>query len=99
VGDTLLILLNAHWEPIPFTLPQTAEEYTWDPILDSADMSEDVRLLKGGEQYPLKDRSLVVMIGRSPGETERSVTPSQVQSLLSTTSTGPGTSPPEPSPI
>ena len=23
-GDTLLLLLNAHWEEIPFTLPDTA---------------------------------------------------------------------------
>ena len=47
VGDTLLLLLNGHWEPISFTLPQTREGHIWDRILDTADLSEDGRLSRG----------------------------------------------------
>jgi glycogen operon protein len=97
VGDTLLLLLNAHWEPIPFTLPQTSEGQVWDPILDSADASEDVRLFEGGTQYPLKDRSLAVLAARSPREQGQAVTPSQVQTDLPDLTPGTAT-PPGPSP-
>ncbi len=62
VGDTLLLLLNAHWEPIPFTLPQTSEGHIWDPILDTFSSRDEVELLEGGEQYPLQDRSLAVLV-------------------------------------
>ncbi|HZW29277.1 MAG TPA: hypothetical protein VFF52_01125, partial [Isosphaeraceae bacterium] len=99
VGDTLLLLLNAHWEPIPFTLPQTREGHIWDPILDTADSSEEVRLMEGGTQYPLRDRSLAVLAARTPrppGPAE--ITPSQIQAELSERTPRVAT-PPGPSPI
>jgi glycogen operon protein len=99
VGDTLLVLLNAHWEPIPFTLPQTREGHIWDPILDTADSTEDVRLMEEGTPYPLQDRSLAVLAARSPrmpGQAELS--PSQVHAVLSERAPG-GATPPGPSPI
>jgi glycogen operon protein len=97
VGDTLLLLLNAHWEPIPFTLPQTREGHIWDPILDSADLSEDVRLWEGGDQYPLRDRSLAVLVARTSKDKGQTLTPSQVQAVLEETRSS--TTPPGPSPI
>ena len=48
VGETLLILLNAHWEPIPFALPGTSEGHIWDRILDTADLSEEFKGFEGG---------------------------------------------------
>src|SRR5262249_30312626 len=59
VGEALLLLLNGHWEPIPFTLPQTSHGHIWDRILDTADASVEVeaRDFQGGQQYPLQDRS------------------------------------------
>jgi glycogen operon protein len=95
----LLLLLNAHWEPIPFTLPQTREGHIWDPILDSADSSEDVRLMEGGTQYPLKDRSLAVLAARSPRQPGLAeITPSRVQVAVSELRSG-AVTPPGPSPI
>jgi isoamylase len=79
VGDTLLLLLNAHWEPISFTLPQTKEGHNWDPILDTADLSEDVRILQGGDQYALRDRSLAVLVARTPKDQGPFGTARQVQ--------------------
>jgi glycogen operon protein len=97
VGDTLLVLLNAHWEPISFALPLTREGYIWDPILDTADSSEDVQLLESGAKYPLRDRSLAVLVARSPkGKSDIAVS-SDVQAVPQETRSG--TTPPGPSPI
>ncbi|MGH8057253.1 MAG: glycogen debranching protein GlgX, partial [Candidatus Entotheonellia bacterium] len=35
VDDTLLILLNAHYEPIPFVLPAHRRKVRWDLVLDT----------------------------------------------------------------
>lgn len=37
VGDTVLLLLNAHHEAIPFTLPVAREGQAWERCLDTAD--------------------------------------------------------------
>src|SRR5581483_10977454 len=36
VGDTMLLLLNAHHEAIPFTLPGTKPRQHWRLLLDTA---------------------------------------------------------------
>ena len=59
VGDTLLILMNAHHEPIPFTLPVTNPGHRWQCLFDTAD--DDVcEVHDPGEVYDLKDRSTVM---------------------------------------
>jgi glycogen operon protein len=62
--DTLLILLNAHYETVSFTLPAHRRKLRWEVVLDSYDPNLDRkkrRLMRGGEIYDLKDRSLVVL--------------------------------------
>jgi glycogen operon protein len=66
VGDTLLMLLNGHWEPIPFTLPMTSAGDIWERLLDTFDPSPDTARYRGGAQYPLKDRALVLLATRPP---------------------------------
>jgi glycogen operon protein len=61
VGDTLLFLLNAHHEPISFTLPLTKDEQRWEQILDTAEDAAAATVFKGQDQYPLKDRSLAIL--------------------------------------
>ena len=68
VGETLLLLLNGHWEPIPFTLPETKPEHIWHRILDTAGQAKEPDRLEGGADYPLKDRSVVVLAARTPEE-------------------------------
>jgi glycogen operon protein len=34
--ETLLVLLNAHWEPVPFVLPQRPAGGHWEPLVDTA---------------------------------------------------------------
>lgn len=60
VGDTLLVLLNAHYEPIPFTLPPTNPEHVWELVYDTADDAAPAATLAAGQAYPLRDRSLAL---------------------------------------
>jgi glycogen operon protein len=60
--DVLLILLNAHYEPVPFTLPGAADGPAWNAMLDTA--RADVGLpepLATGGHYHLDARSLAVL--------------------------------------
>ncbi|HKA06859.1 MAG TPA: glycogen debranching protein GlgX [Gemmataceae bacterium] len=58
VGDTLLVLMNAHHEPIPFTLPQTKADHSWELLYDTADDVAGPAGFSGDDQYQLRDRSL-----------------------------------------
>ena len=62
IGDTLLILLNAHHEMRPFTLPAHKRGVRWELLLDTvgAERSREVKLLKGGDPYDLEARSLAI---------------------------------------
>lgn len=64
LDDTFLLLLNAHHEPLPFTLPAHKRGVRWQPVLDTAATKyrkKRVALLKGGECYDLETRSLVLL--------------------------------------
>jgi glycogen operon protein len=63
VDDTLLILLNAHHEPVPFTLPAHRRKVRWEVVFDTYEPGVEgrKRLMHGGEVYDLKDRSLAVL--------------------------------------
>ena len=63
VDDTLLILLNAHHETIPFVLPAHRRKLHWWVILDTSEpiTRREQRQLRGAAPYPLKGRSLVLL--------------------------------------
>ncbi len=87
-GETLLILLNGHWEPIPFRLPVPRNDYVWDRIIDTADPTEEVIYFEGDREYPLQDRSFVVLAARPPQEIGHTATAEQVKTLLEERRTG-----------
>ncbi|MCS6927658.1 MAG: glycogen debranching protein GlgX, partial [Candidatus Binatia bacterium] len=62
VDDTLLILLNAHYEPLSFVLPAHRASVRWELLLDTRTASgrRRHRLLRGGEAYELEARSLAL---------------------------------------
>jgi glycogen operon protein len=68
VGDTMLLLLNAHHEAIPFTLPATREGELWERLLDTADPQGMPLVCTGGQQYELQGRSMAVLHTRAPQE-------------------------------
>lgn len=59
-GDTLLVLMNSHHEPIPFLLPDQPPEGSWEPLLDTA-QPPLYRRLRARQLYPLQARSLAVL--------------------------------------
>ena len=64
VGDTLLILLNAHHAPLAFTLPAHKRGIRWSPLLDTAASEETekaVTSFKGGERYKMDARSIAIL--------------------------------------
>jgi glycogen operon protein len=61
VGDTLLLLINAHWEQLPFTLPDAKPEHVWETLVDTTDPESPLRICRPGEQYPLFGRSLALL--------------------------------------
>lgn len=60
-GETLLLLINAHYEPIPFTLPVAREEHIWERLLDTADDHAGLDGFEDGSQYELQARSLALL--------------------------------------
>jgi glycogen operon protein len=61
VGDSLVILLNAHHEAIPFTLPVLPGGKGWERLLDTAAPREPAVLRADDKPYTLEGRSLVVL--------------------------------------
>ncbi len=61
VGDTLLLLLNAHHEPIPFTLPKATGQQEWQALIDTADPKKEPTIFKPDTAYSLQGRSLVLL--------------------------------------
>jgi glycogen operon protein len=69
VGDTILLLLNAHHEPIPFKLPPVAKpEQEWQRIMDTADPKAANETFATEATYPLRERSVAVLRVVQPDE-------------------------------
>jgi len=81
VGDTLLLLLNAHWEEIPFTLPRTAHEQVWETLIDTRDDDAPLRVCRGGDPYPLFGRSLALLRTTTAGAAGSPASPAQLDAL------------------
>jgi len=61
VGDTVLLLLNAHHELLQFTLPAAKQGAVWQRLLDTADPEGEPQAYSAAGTYPLQGRSMVVM--------------------------------------
>uniref|UniRef100_A0A7C2PC46 Glycogen debranching enzyme GlgX n=1 Tax=Schlesneria paludicola TaxID=360056 RepID=A0A7C2PC46_9PLAN len=59
-GDTLLVLMNSHHEPVPFRMPPQGPGEFWQPVLDTAH-EPLYRRFHGTDLYPLQGRSLAVL--------------------------------------
>ena len=73
VGDTLVVLLNAGAEPVPFALPETALSERWETLLDTADPWAPSRWLMAGDRFRLQAQSVAVLkLGSRRRNTQRS---------------------------
>jgi glycogen operon protein len=61
VGDTLLILFNAHHEMISFTLPDPPPDRPWELVLDTTEPAKDSQYVAWGKIYQLQGRSVAVL--------------------------------------
>ncbi|HET6467433.1 MAG TPA: glycogen debranching protein GlgX [Geminicoccaceae bacterium] len=71
VNSTLLVLMNAHHEPVPFTLPELPEG-GWRPLLDTATgrLIRRAQVRPGGGTHELAERSLLLLEHVAPAAAE-----------------------------
>ena len=70
-ADTLLVILNAYHEDIPFSLPGTKSGQLWEDVLDTARPLEALARRRPGDAYNVGARSLAVLKTAPPvGNTE-----------------------------
>ncbi len=60
VGETMLLLLNAHHEPLEFTLPATRPGCRWERLVETVEGDTDSLVLQGGQKCSLEARSLTL---------------------------------------
>src|SRR3954453_10675891 len=80
IGDTLLVLMNAHHEPIPFTLPPTKDDHRWELLFDTADDAAGPAPAEA-KPYPLRDQSLALFRTVPVATGEPQVTPLQAAAI------------------
>jgi isoamylase len=63
VGDTFLVLANAHHDAVPFVLPAHEARTRWESVLDTQawEALDPPRTYRAGEHYDLAGRSLAVL--------------------------------------
>ena len=61
-GDTVLILLNAHHDEVPFTLPKVDAGKWWLRVVDTVAAQVPEKRLPGGSKYAVQGRALVLFI-------------------------------------
>jgi isoamylase len=66
VDDTLLVLINAHHEPLDFVLPTHTREVSWETLLDTRGTDDVPRETPAGKGYPLGGRSLALLRQTEP---------------------------------
>ena len=66
---SMLVLVNAHHETIPFVIPELEERLVWSPVLDTwfEDGRKPRTLFEAGDTYQLSGRSVAVL-GTAPGK-------------------------------
>jgi glycogen operon protein len=66
VDSNLLLLLNAHSEPVTFSCPAVTEGEHWEVVLDTTDPlgEADAAEVPGGGEYELRDRAMALLSQR-----------------------------------
>lgn len=67
-GESFLLLLNAHHEQIPFHVGGRAAARAWEVVFDTSTTAARRRVLANLAEYPLTERSLVLLRLRHPEE-------------------------------
>jgi isoamylase len=81
VGDTLLLVLNAHHEPISFKLPGANPEHEWLLLVDTASETEEAATFPPSAERVLQGRSMLVLRTTPTGKPAAVVSAAQAQTL------------------
>jgi len=73
IGDTIVILMNAYHDAVPFILPTFEGDRRWEKMVDTADPDPDAEatLHESGEEFRLAGRSLSLFRLREEREAAR----------------------------
>jgi glycogen operon protein len=73
VDDSFLLLLNSHWEPVDFRLPNASYGERWKALIDTADPegTPDEAEHKAGTGLTVDARSLVLLSRPSRASREK----------------------------
>ncbi|HEY7313607.1 MAG TPA: glycogen debranching protein GlgX [Gemmataceae bacterium] len=83
VDDTFLLLLNAHHEPITFSLPAATPDHHWEVMLDTAaSPAQGSEEAPAPAKYPLQGRSLVLLRRRGPEDEAAAAASVQTAAVL-----------------
>jgi glycogen operon protein len=78
MGDSLLVLLNAHDDKVPFAFPSLDPQHQWQRVIDTYDPAAPEESFKAGAKYPLQGRSVAVFKVIPPlRDRRRAATPQQ----------------------
>jgi glycogen operon protein len=80
-GDTLMLLINAHWEEVPFKLPPTRDGQWWEVLVDTRDAEVPPHFLHGEEMFHLFGRSLALLRTVPAEAVGQEATPAQLATL------------------
>ena len=70
LDDDFLVLVNAWWQPLDFTVPATRDGTTWHTAIDTFDPARTgAGPLRAGGQLTVDPRSIVVLHGPPPIDT------------------------------
>ncbi|MDN5942957.1 MAG: hypothetical protein L0H94_13825, partial [Nitrospira sp.] len=65
-GDSIVLLVNAHHEAIPFRLPLRGKSQEWERLIDTADPQAKSIKRQGGKKYKIQGRSMVILRAKPP---------------------------------
>jgi isoamylase len=69
IDDDFMVLVNAWWEPLDFTLPETRPQAQWQEEIDTFDpvrAGSAVTRRRAGDQITVGPRSVAVLLSRRP---------------------------------
>ena len=69
LDDDFLVLVNAWWQPLDFTIPATRDGTTWQSTIDTYDPARPAAApLRAGGQLTVDPRSIIVLHGPPPAD-------------------------------
>ena len=87
LGDTLMVLLNAHTGRVPFVLPAPGGNLRWQRVFDTFDPHARSASFKQGARYPLQGRSVAMLKTVAPVRDRRRAASTALTEVGSATTT------------